>query len=159
LHRKYSERPIIAVAALIINQNKEIVLIRRGVEPGKGLWSIPGGAVELGETLIEALKREIREETGLLIDPIELLDVVDIIKRDYEGRIAFHYVTVDYIARVIGGELRAASDVVDVRWVKWEDIGKYKTTNTFRRLISRNRDKILKYLDEDQIFKKKNIFR
>ena len=149
MHRMYTDRPIIAVAALIINQNKEIVLIRRGVEPGKGLWSIPGGAVELGETLIEALKREVKEETGLLIDPIELLDVVDIIKKDENGRIIFHYVSVDYIAKVIGGELRAASDVVDVRWVKWEDLKKYKTTNTFRRLIERNMEKILGHLHRE----------
>ena len=146
MRRKYTDKPILAVAAVIINDRDEIVLIRRGVEPGLGLWSIPGGAVELGERLVDALKREVKEETGLDIEPLEILDVMEIIKRDDEDRVVFHYVTVDYIAKVIGGVLNASSDVVDAKWIKWSEIGNYETTNTFKKLIEKHGERILRYL-------------
>ena len=146
MRREYSNWPIVAVAALIFNDNGEILLVKRGAEPGKGLWSIPGGAVELGEKLEDALKREVLEETGLVIEPIELLDIAEIIKKDEEGKIKFHYITIDYIARRVGGELKPSSDALDAMWVRFEDLDKLKTTNTFKKIIRDNRDKILKYI-------------
>jgi ADP-ribose pyrophosphatase YjhB (NUDIX family) len=91
--------------------------VRRGTEPLRGHWSLPGGVLELGESLTDGLMREVREETGLAVDPVELVELLDRIHREGE-RVRFHYVIADYLCRVVGGELRAASDADAVRWVE-----------------------------------------
>lgn len=94
-----------------------VLLVKRGAEPLKGHWSLPGGLLEVGESLLQGVTREVREETGLTVEPVELLELLDRIYRDGQ-RVRYHYVIADYLCRVTSGELRAASDADEVRWVE-----------------------------------------
>ncbi|HEV2134163.1 MAG TPA: NUDIX hydrolase [Terracidiphilus sp.] len=116
MRREFPSAPIMSVGAIIVDAGR-VLLVRRGSEPLKGQWSMPGGALELGESLTEGLVREVREETGLLIEPVELIELLDRIYRDGD-RVRFHYVIADYLCRVAGGKLRAATDADEVRWVE-----------------------------------------
>ncbi|MDP9268983.1 MAG: NUDIX hydrolase [Acidobacteriota bacterium] len=116
MQREYPDRPLIGVGAVIIDRGRALV-VRRAAEPLQGEWSIPGGVLELGETLRTGVAREAKEETGLDVLPIEVLDVDDRILADPDGRTRYHYVLIDYLCEVAGGELRAASDATEVRWV------------------------------------------
>ncbi|MGC9159289.1 MAG: NUDIX hydrolase [Terracidiphilus sp.] len=112
--------PLVGVGAVIVDKGR-VLLVRRGTEPLKGHWSLPGGLVELGEQVLDAVVREAREETGLSVEPLELIELLDRIDRQKEGaseRIRYHYVIADYLCRVAGGELRAASDADDACWVE-----------------------------------------
>lgn len=108
--------PLIGVGAVIVDRGR-VLLVRRGTEPLRGQWSLPGGLVEVGESLTTALVREVNEETGLIVEAVELLELLDRIHREGD-RIRYHYVIADYLCRVVGGSLRAASDASDVRWVE-----------------------------------------
>ncbi|MFZ0746566.1 MAG: NUDIX hydrolase [Terracidiphilus sp.] len=114
--REFPEAPMIAVGALIV-ENGRVLLVRRGHEPLKGHWSLPGGLLEVGESLHAGVVREVREETGLIVEPTELIELLDRIHRDGE-RVRYHYVIADYLCRVVGGALKAASDADEVRWVE-----------------------------------------
>jgi 8-oxo-dGTP diphosphatase len=114
--REYPAAPLVGVGAVIV-QDGQVLLVRRGREPLKGHWSIPGGLVEVGESLEAAVKREVKEETGLTVDPVELIELLDRIHREVE-RVRYHYVIADYLCRVTGGTLLAASDADEVRWVE-----------------------------------------
>jgi 8-oxo-dGTP diphosphatase len=116
MRREFPSAPIVAIGAIIVDAGR-VLLVRRGSEPLKGQWSLPGGALELGESLTSGLVREVREETGLLIEPVELIELLDRIHRDGE-RVRYHYVIADYLCRVAGGELIAATDADEVRWVE-----------------------------------------
>jgi mutator protein MutT len=107
------------VGAVIVEAGR-VLLVQRGAEPLKGHWSLPGGLVELGEELANAVAREVREETGLVVEPLELIELLDRIYREDE-RVRYHYVIADYLCRVTGGELLAASDADAVRWVEREE--------------------------------------
>jgi ADP-ribose pyrophosphatase YjhB (NUDIX family) len=107
---------MIAVGAVIV-QASRVLLVRRGTPPLKGHWTLPGGVLELGESLLEGVVREVREETGLIVNPIELIELVDRIHRN-ESRIQFHYVIADYLCRMAEGQAKAASDADEVRWVR-----------------------------------------
>lgn len=144
LKRKYPSQPIVAVAALIVNDKNEILIIKRGSEPGKGLWSIPGGVVELGEHLHQALRREVKEETGLEILPLELLDVFEVLDHDSSGSLRYHYIIIDYLAKSCGGELKASTDASEVRWVSLNNISSYNVTRSLRLLLDRYRYKLIK---------------
>jgi ADP-ribose pyrophosphatase YjhB (NUDIX family) len=109
-------RPIVGVGAVIIDEGR-VLVVKRGHAPHKGEWSVPGGAVELGETLRDAVAREVREETGLDVDVGPVVDVVDRLERDADGAVVYHYVVVDYKCRPQGGRLAAGSDAEDARWV------------------------------------------
>ena len=115
MKREYPDVPIVGVGA-IIRDGARIVLIRRDREPAKGRWSFPGGVVELGETVREAVCREVLEETGLEVEVGDLVAVVDRIQRDEAGRVQYHYVILDFLARPVGGSLQAADDAGEVRW-------------------------------------------
>lgn len=115
MKREYPDAPIVAVGAIVIHEDK-VLLVKRAHEPSKGLWSIPGGVVELGEPVREALKREVKEECGLEIEVGPVFEVVDSIVRDDEGRLRFHYAIIDFLARPKGGELCVASDAEAARW-------------------------------------------
>jgi 8-oxo-dGTP diphosphatase len=115
MSREYPLAPIVGVGAVVLQADR-VLLVQRGHEPMKGQWSLPGGALEVGETLVEGVRREVLEETGLEIEPITLIEVFDRISRDPEGRVQFHYVLADYLCRVTGGELRCATDAIDARW-------------------------------------------
>lgn len=121
MRREYPAAPIVAVG-VIIRQGDQILLIRRAKEPSKGCWTFPGGAVELGERLPEAARREAREETGLEVEICEVATVIDNVVRDETGRIRYHYVIVDYFARPVGGLLQYATDVSDARWFRLDDL-------------------------------------
>src|SRR5690242_1747765 len=119
MRRRYPEHPLLGVGALIFTRSGKrgpIVLVERGHEPSKGLWSLPGGLVEAGETLEDAVRREVREETGLRVEPVRLFEVFERIVRDSSGRAEYHYVLVDYVCKVVGGELRAGDDVDNAVW-------------------------------------------
>ena len=116
MKRDYPEHPIIGVGAVIISGGR-VLLVRRNTEPLRGEWSVPGGMLELGETLRDGLRREVLEETGIEVQPGEVLDVFDSIFTDTLGRTQYHYVLIDYLCRPVAGEARAGSDVSDVRWV------------------------------------------
>jgi ADP-ribose pyrophosphatase YjhB (NUDIX family) len=110
----------VAVGAVVVERGR-VLLVRRGAEPLKGHWSLPGGMLELGESLTDGVVREVREETGLAVEPIELIELLDRIHRQGEGqqeRIRYHYVIADYLCRVAGGTLQAASDADAARWVE-----------------------------------------
>jgi ADP-ribose pyrophosphatase YjhB (NUDIX family) len=131
--REYPERPLVGVGGVVIHRHRAL-LIRRGTEPLKGEWSIPGGLVELGEELTAAVRRELREETGLDVEPLECMAVFDRILREGE-RVKYHYVIADYLCRREGGRLRPASDVVDARWVRRADLPQYHLTELAATLI------------------------
>jgi mutator protein MutT len=136
--RRFPARPIVGVGAVIVDDER-VLLIRRAHEPLKGEWSLPGGAVELGETLVEALAREVLEETGLRVDVGPVIDVIDRVRRTSDGRVEHHFVIIDYACRVAGGTLAAASDAADVRWVPIAELAAYRLTEAARRMIHRGR--------------------
>ncbi|MDO8683809.1 MAG: NUDIX hydrolase [Armatimonadota bacterium] len=120
--------PVPAVAAIIL-RGDEILLIKRGAEPGFGKWSIPGGSVEIGETMESALKREVKEETGLDVEVGRLAGISDLIIRKDE-LIEWHYILINFFASVVSGQMGAASDVSECRWVKLSEIHNYDVTKT-----------------------------
>lgn len=116
MQREFPSAPLVGVGAVVVEAGR-VLLVRRGNEPLKGHWSLPGGLVELGESLTDGVVREVREETGLAVEPLELVELLDRIYREGE-RVQYHYVIADYLCRMTGGALRAASDAADVRWVE-----------------------------------------
>jgi mutator protein MutT len=137
MDRRYPPRPVVGVGAVIVTGDGEVVLVRRAREPLAGAWSLPGGAVETGETLAAALVREVREETALEIEVGPLVEVLDRIFADETGRIRHHYVLIDYLCRVRGGELRAGSDASAAVRVKPADLDGYALAPETRAVIER----------------------
>jgi ADP-ribose pyrophosphatase YjhB (NUDIX family) len=129
--REFPANPLVGVGAVVVDDRGRILLVKRGTEPMKGHWSLPGGLLELGESLTEGVKREIFEETGLFVQPEAIVEVVDRIYRNSDGkdsRIQYHYVVVDYWCRVVGGDLKPSSDASEVAWVsrvEWKDTNFY----------------------------------
>jgi len=123
--RPYPERPVVGVGAVVLDGGR-VLLIRRGHAPLKGQWSLPGGGVEIGETLEEAIAREVLEETGLTIEVGPIVEVLDRISRDGEGRVEHHFVLVDFVCRPSGGVLRSATDAEDAAWVGLPDLARYE---------------------------------
>jgi ADP-ribose pyrophosphatase YjhB (NUDIX family) len=116
MQREFPEAPLVGVGAVVVDEGR-LLLVRRGTEPLLGQWSLPGGLLEVGETLSAGVVREVMEETGLTVEPIELVEILERIHRDGE-RVRYHYVIADYLCRVTGGALEAASDAAAVRWVE-----------------------------------------
>jgi ADP-ribose pyrophosphatase YjhB (NUDIX family) len=114
--REYPEAPLVGVGAVVVKDSR-VLLVRRGHEPLKGHWSLPGGLVEVGESLHAGVVREVKEESGLIVEPVELIELLDRIHRDGD-RVRFHYVIADYLCRVTGGALQAADDADAVRWIE-----------------------------------------
>jgi ADP-ribose pyrophosphatase YjhB (NUDIX family) len=125
--RRYPKHPLVGVGAILLRRDR-ILMAQRGKEPLKGWWSLPGGALETGESLAEAVRREVREETGLEIRPLGVLEIFERIMRDAGGRPEYHYVLIDYVCRITGGALCAGDDVAHVEWVRRTDLGKLKIT-------------------------------
>jgi 8-oxo-dGTP diphosphatase len=134
--RLYPEKPIVGVGALI-REGGRYLLIRRASEPDAGLWSIPGGLVEVGERAAEAAAREALEETGLEVEIVDVLGVVDKIVRDERSRVKYHFVIVDYVATPTGGSLKPSSDALDARWVKADELPSYELSPTLVELLKR----------------------
>jgi 8-oxo-dGTP diphosphatase len=120
----YPGAPVVCVGGVIV-QDERAVIVRRGHEPRKGEWSLPGGLVELGESLLDATRREMKEETGLDVEVGAVVEMFDRIHRDAEGRVRYHFVIIDYLCTPIGGELSAGSDADDARWITAEEIEQY----------------------------------
>ena len=136
MQRGYPQRPILGVAGIIIKDGK-VLLIKRGKEPGYGKWSIPGGVVKLGEPLKDAVRREVLEETGLKVEPIEFVEVFERVIRDKESKIEYHYVLIDFFCRYISGEAKSGTDALDTRWVIPEKISNYNMTTGTEEVIKK----------------------
>lgn len=121
MQREHPKQPLIGVGALIV-ENGRVVLIKRGKAPLLGEWSIPGGMLELGQTLRQGAEREALEETGLVVRATELLGVFDRVVPDAEGKIIYHYVLIDFLCERVSGELHAGADAADARWYKPEEV-------------------------------------
>ncbi len=125
MKREYPESPLVGVGAVIVEHHRDdnrVLLIRRGQPPLLGEWSLPGGVLECGETLREAVAREAREETGLLVETGEMLGVYERVIRDDEKRVRYHYVLIDFLCRAVAGDLKAGSDAADVRWFTRDEL-------------------------------------
>jgi ADP-ribose pyrophosphatase YjhB (NUDIX family) len=135
MKREYPESPLVVVGAVVIGNHtdahhsdahhageRRVLLIRRGAAPLLGEWSLPGGILECGETLREAVVREAREETGLVVEPSEMLGVYERVIRDDHGRVRYHYVLIDFLCHAVGGDLKAGSDAAEVGWFTQEDL-------------------------------------
>jgi 8-oxo-dGTP diphosphatase len=145
VRREYPEAPIIGVGAVVIDEGN-VLLVRRGQEPLKGEWSLPGGALELGETLEQGVVREVCEETGLIVAPAGIVEVLDRITLDRiflgepSGRVRYHYVLVDFLCHVAGGTLRSGSDAEEARWAPREELnerGFYRLAPVTVRVIEK----------------------
>ena len=141
MKRFYPDQPIVGVGAIIVYAGK-ILLEKRGNEPSKGKWTIPGGLVELGESIEQAVIRETKEETGLDVAEPHLIDVVDNVDLDTAGRVKYHFVIVDYFAKIESGALRAASDASELEWVSVTEIFDKDLTPSFRKFLKSNLKKI-----------------
>jgi 8-oxo-dGTP diphosphatase len=132
--RAYPARPIVGVGGVIVAQGRTL-LIRRGHPPLEGEWSIPGGTLEVGESLQEGARREVLEETGIEVRVGELIEVFDRVYRDEEGRIRYHFVIADYFCEAVSGEARAGGDVTAVAWAREDELGKFSLTPTATRIL------------------------
>jgi ADP-ribose pyrophosphatase YjhB (NUDIX family) len=134
MQREYPDRPIVGVGAIIV-ENGRVLLARRGNPPRAGQWSLPGGAVELGETLRAATEREALEETGLIVEAGQVVEILDRIIPGNNGAVQFHYVLVDFLCACRGGELRAGGDAAEVAWAAEEKLGSYNLERTTLEVI------------------------
>jgi 8-oxo-dGTP diphosphatase len=132
--REYPERPVVGVGGVVIAEGRAL-LIRRGHPPLKGEWSIPGGTLELGETIMEGTRRELEEETGIQVRVLDLIEVFERIFPDGSGRPQYHFVIIDHLCEVAGGEARAGGDVTDVAWVAEQELAKFSLTPVATRVI------------------------
>jgi mutator protein MutT len=135
--RRFPDRPIVGVGAVVLNSVGQVLLARRGHEPLKGAWSLPGGAVEVGETLEEALAREIREETGVGVEVGPVVEVLDRVERAADGRVEYHFVIIDYLCRATDEHLVCGSDADDVRWVAPDRLAEYQLTEKATAVIKK----------------------
>jgi 8-oxo-dGTP diphosphatase len=137
--RTYPDRPIIGVGAVVLDGDR-VLLVKRGHEPLKGHWSVPGGAVDVGELLQDAVAREVREETSLEVRVGPVVEVLERIRRDSDGRVEFHYVLVDYLCTPVGGALMPASDAEAAQWVATNDLDRYGVAEKTRDVIRKAQD-------------------
>lgn len=131
---EYPPCPRLAVGAVVFAGGR-VLLVRRGKAPARGQWAVPGGAVELGETLQEAAEREVREETGVVVAAGGPVCTFDVVEKDREGRVRFHYVIVDLAAEVLGGRIRAGDDALEARWVSADELRTLPVNARTRRLL------------------------
>ena len=143
MSREYPKRPLVGAGALILKDDK-LLLIKRGAHPGFGKWSIPGGLVELGEKVQDAMVREVKEEVGFDVEAVKLTDVADTITLDDAGRVRYHFVVVNFIARIVGGELKTSSDILEARWVPVSEVEKVDLTNSFRAFFEKHKAEIVR---------------
>jgi len=143
LNRLYPEQPLVGIGAIIICNGK-ILLEKRKGEPGRDKWTVPGGLVELGESAEQTVMREVKEETNLEVEQPELVDVVNSVTTDENGKIKYHFVIVDYFVKLKGGTLKVADDAAELRWVEFSEVENYDLTKTFREFFRRNRQKLEK---------------
>jgi|SRR5579884_839954 len=136
MERIYPVRPWIGVGVIVVRDGK-VLLVQRGKEPGKGLWAVPGGMVDLGESIKEGAAREAKEETGLDVEVGEVYWVADAIRRDDQGRIVYHNVLVDYLATAPTGQPVCGDDAADVRWIGPDDVESLPLTPSMYPLLEK----------------------
>jgi len=134
--RRYPRWPMLGVGALIFDGGR-ILMAQRGKEPLRGWWSLPGGALETGELLADAIRREVQEETGLDVEPVKVFEIFERIMRDQAGAPEYHYVLIDYICRVKGGTLAAGDDVACTEWIDRAELPKLQITEGTLEVIER----------------------
>jgi len=132
--RTYPERPFLAVSAAIIRDGK-VLVVRRARKPALGVYTVPGGVVEAGETLLDAVAREVREETALEIEPVALAGHREVILRDEDGRVNRHFVILCFAARLVGGEIRLNEELDEARWIAPADLTGLKTTEGLEEIV------------------------
>ena len=133
-NHEYPDQPRVAVGAIVFEENK-VLLVRRGKPPAEGAWAIPGGRVELGESMQKAAEREIREETGLNVRAKDPVFTFDVVVRDDNGKVRFHYVIVDLIADYVSGELRPGDDALEARWVSSTEMETLSISSNTRNML------------------------
>jgi len=138
MSREYPAAPIVGLGAVVWHQGK-VLMIRRGRPPRAGIWSLPGGAQLLGETVEEGIRREIREETGVEIELLGLLAVIDSVQHDADGRIVYHYTIIDYAARWLSGDVQAGDDAADAAWFAPEELAGLELWAETIRVIEESR--------------------
>ena len=136
MEREYPKRPVLAVAGVLLKEDS-VLLVKRANEPSKGKWSLPGGVVELGETVGEALKREMREELSIEVTPKSIVDVVEKIVFDDKGEIKYHYIILEFLAEAGLKEPKVGSDVVEFRWIELRKLHRLDLDNDMKQVISR----------------------
>lgn len=134
--RRYPSRPVIGVGGILLD-GERVLLVRRGREPLKGVWSIPGGRVELGESLTGAVERELLEEVGLHVRAVEPVEIFERVVRDKEGRVEYHYVLIDYLCDVVGGRLAAGDDAAETRWVRRGELAAFGVTDGLPAVVEK----------------------
>ena len=134
MQREYPHQPRVAVGVVVVHRSS-VLLVKRGQEPSRGLWSIPGGLIELGESLEEAARREVMEETGIQVRIEKLLGVANNIVQDDEGKTRFHYVLIDYLAQPLTMRVKAESDAAEAKWVHFKDLAGYSLTKGAVKLL------------------------
>ena len=141
MKREYPETPLVGVGAIII-EGERVALVKRGHPPLEGKWSIPGGVLEIGETLRKAAVREALEETGLAVEPGELLGVFERVIPDEEGRMRYHYVLIDFLCRRVAGEVQAGDDAREVRWFRREELADLELARETEEVILKGFEKL-----------------
>jgi 8-oxo-dGTP diphosphatase len=141
--RQYPTRPLVGTGALILRDGK-LLLVKRGAEPGFGKWSVPGGLVELGENVRDAMMREVKEEVGFDVEAVKLMDVFDSITLDRNGKVQYHFAVVNFLARIVGGELKTATDILEAQWVPLDEVEKVNLTRFFRQFYAKHQGELKK---------------
>lgn len=146
MKREYPETPLVGVGAIIVEDDR-VALVKRGHAPLQGKWSIPGGVLEVGETLRKAAVREALEETGLVVQPGELLGVFERVIPDEQGKMRYHYVLIDFLCRRVDGQLTAGDDAEEVRWFRREELAALELAQETEDVILKGFEKSI--LSED----------
>lgn len=136
IQREYPKHPLVGVAAVVL-KDERVLLVKRGNRPSKGEWSLPGGLVELGETHVQALQREVQEELSIEIEILGPVGVFDRILRDRDNSVQYHYVIVDYCAQIISGSPRAGSDAAMIKWVHLKNLEKFSQDPMLTKAVSK----------------------